>query len=1631
MNATLSARKLRRGLVALATLTVAAGLLTAPVAPAVAAQAVPGHGDRLVPDKPRANTPRISTGEIWDIEVVPQLNRVFIAGDFTSLQNTTGNNLTVLNQSSLASYNLTTGLIDRNFRPTFGGGGVRAVEASPDGTKLFVAGDFNTVGGVARQKVASLNLTTGAPISGFAFTQSTNNQATALAATNSTVYVGGKFSRINGQLRTALAAVSATTGAVDMAFDNQLSGGIGVNGTLSVPQLKLTHDDSKLLVVHTGRQIDGQDRLGMGIINTATKQLLPWRSRLWDDNLLRVGGVTRIYAADIAPNDQYFVVGSGSGGDAPPISDTAIAYPLTAAALNDQNVDPLWVSRAFDSIYSVAITESAVYIGGHFGFLESPTAPQPWPGLDNVGYGTGQGLSGYGLGDDVVRRDHIGAVDPATGTAIEWNPTGGSNSFEGNKAMEATARGLFIGGDGMFQGGVRTGRVAFYDFNTAPAAAQPNTTIVAPIEGRVVKSGVEFTATGQATVSAAQGGINRVEVEIQDRDSKQYLQDDGVTWGGINSFNAALGTGTTSRSWSRPVTITGNRNMQIMARTFSTSGAGDATKAVKKIESFSFDDTTPTTSLDGPSSSLLASTSFTMTGTASDDKGVNSLSYWLRDDQNRYLQPDGTVDNIFNTFRGTPDVIGATSATWSYDVTVPHEGVWRGSATATDTAGQADLRSAVRDWRIDSTAVAPTVKINQPVEMTPPLAAQQVVVAPGSPMTFSGTATDDDRLQNVEISLRNNSTREYLGSDGSWGPTVNEALYNISGPNINAATYNWSYTTPFNLKPGTYSFTVRATDNEGLTTASSNRGSLTIQAQVPGDAPPNGLLGNLGGTQTIIDPHLDLAGTATDDKGVRRVELLVYDNDTGRIMQDDGRMTAEYNQLDATLGSPDATSTTWTLPVDFPTAGDYSVAVYAYDTAGQQDPSTSGATARYKYYPGDELPTFVAALGQPVDGGTFDQGKIVVTGRAEDDLSLVRVDVGIVNAAGQYMSSSGAFTSTAASWRGAYLNSPGHTGSNYSYTTPVIPAGTYTVHVRATDHHDQLSELRTATGVVVTQPTNAPPVANATVSCEGNVCEFDGRSSTDENPQTMTYAWNYGSNAAGVSQGTGSGPLPTKTFTAPGTFTVTLTARDQWGATATTTLPVTIEEPPGNTAPVPTFVVGCTGLVCSTSSNGTADPNTGDTFTNVWNWGDGTTDSTGGSPSHTYAAQGTYTVKLTSTDGWGDVGTTTRQVNMTEPAGNQPPVAAFTTSCTGLVCQTTNGTTDPDRDPIRYSWAFGDGATSTSTSPSRTYAAAGGYTITLTATDSWGRTNVTTRNVTATAPATTGAPTAAFAAPNCTVGVACSVNGSGSSDPGGSIASYAWTFGDGSPAVNGMTPSHTYTEVAQRTITLTVTDNEGLTGSTTRNVSVSAAPTAANIAFRSANSSTGNLLRPAVTAPNNVAVGDTMVMYLAINRETTISNPAGWTVVGSQSGPSNELQTRVWRRVADASDAGKSASLTLGARSKFDLTIAAYSGVDATNPVAGSTSASENTLRAAHTTPGVAAASGGDWLLSYWTEKTSAGTDWTAPAGQSVRAKVLGTGPGRVNALLTDNTSGSGGVIATSTASSNKAVMWSIVLNRE
>jgi subtilisin family serine protease len=84
-------------------------------------------------------------------------------------------------------------------------------------------------------------------------------------------------------------------------------------------------------------------------------------------------------------------------------------------------------------------------------------------------------------------------------------------------------------------------------------------------------------------------------------------------------------------------------------------------------------------------------------------------------------------------------------------------------------------------------------------------------------------------------------------------------------------------------------------------------------------------------------------------------------------------------------------------------------------------------------------------------------------------------------------------------------------------------------------------------------------------------------------------------------------------------------------------------------------------------------------------------------------------------------------------------------------------------------------------------------------------------------------PTASFTH-NCGSGsLSCTFNGSGSSDPDGTIASYAWNFGDGTTGT-GATVSHTFPAGGTYTVTLTVTDNGGASGSASQQVAVGTPP---------------------------------------------------------------------------------------------------------------------------------------------------------------------------------------------------------------
>jgi PKD repeat protein len=183
------------------------------------------------------------------------------------------------------------------------------------------------------------------------------------------------------------------------------------------------------------------------------------------------------------------------------------------------------------------------------------------------------------------------------------------------------------------------------------------------------------------------------------------------------------------------------------------------------------------------------------------------------------------------------------------------------------------------------------------------------------------------------------------------------------------------------------------------------------------------------------------------------------------------------------------------------------------------------------------------------------------------------------------------------------------------------------------------------------------------------------------------------------------------------------------------------------------------------------------------------------------------------------------------PAANSPVVFDGRSSCVGVADPASTDPCPPTGGAItNFRWDFGDGATITGATATHTFDVQRTFNVTLTVTNDSGRTSSTTRAV------TVGAgllPVAnfVFSPTNPAVGQSVFVNGSTSTPGGGhQITGYSWSWGDGASSL-GVTASHTFATAGTYVIVLTVSDEEGQTASTTRNVTVGTGAPAAAFTF--------------------------------------------------------------------------------------------------------------------------------------------------------------------------------------------------------
>lgn len=253
--------------------------------------------------------------------------------------------------------------------------------------------------------------------------------------------------------------------------------------------------------------------------------------------------------------------------------------------------------------------------------------------------------------------------------------------------------------------------------------------------------------------------------------------------------------------------------------------------------------------------------------------------------------------------------------------------------------------------------------------------------------------------------------------------------------------------------------------------------------------------------------------------------------------------------------------------------------------------------------------------------------------------------------------------------------------------------------------------LARVTGTVTVQVEDVTaPNAAFTATCTGLSCQLDASASSDD-AGVASYSWSFGDG------GSGSGVATSRTYASRGTYTVTLTVADAAGNTDTASRQVAVDA-----LPTAAFTVSCWGRTCSFNGSGSGDDGT--IVSHAWLFGDGASGS-GATATHTYAASGTYTARLTVTDDAGQTATTTRTVGL-----DLPPSASFTVSCSLLACSFNGSASSDDLGIASFAWSFGDGASGSGVTASRTYATGGSYAVRLTVTDTGGQTASQTKTVT-------------------------------------------------------------------------------------------------------------------------------------------------------------------------------------------------------------------------------------------------------------------------------------------------------------
>lgn len=321
---------------------VAAGVVALPATPAAAATGAVSPVAPRTPDVPTATalpTAQID-GIVWGQAVVG--NTVYAGGKFSTARpaGSSAGGADSVTRSNLMAYNLTTGAIDSTFAPTVNGP-VQVVTASPDGSRVYIGGQFTSVNGQNRYRIAAFDTATGQLVANFA--PPLSYIAYAIVATDTTVYVGGAFGAVGGTTRQYLAAFNAGNGAL-----------LGWNpvADYTVRGLALSADGSKLVVAGAFSTLNGTSAKGLGAVDATTGATLPFAA----NQVVQSYGTKASFFSLAARGDTVYGTSYNFGG-------TGNLEGSFAADMGSGQLT--WVEDCHGDTYSVFPGASTVYVVGH------------------------------------------------------------------------------------------------------------------------------------------------------------------------------------------------------------------------------------------------------------------------------------------------------------------------------------------------------------------------------------------------------------------------------------------------------------------------------------------------------------------------------------------------------------------------------------------------------------------------------------------------------------------------------------------------------------------------------------------------------------------------------------------------------------------------------------------------------------------------------------------------------------------------------------------------------------------------------------------------------------------------------------------------------------------------------------------------------------------------------------------------------------------------------------------------------------------------------------------------------------------------------------------------------------------